>query len=105
MELALPASKVSSMSSGEFVGTTADNPDQIVELKAFHCHIINDHKLLSVEASRYAPIPMVRKVIGESVTKNYDQIKDDVCEIVDNQLAVLKNDPEQRHLLVLKKRA
>jgi hypothetical protein len=92
------------MSSGEFVGITADNPDQIVELKSFHSHIINDHKTLAAQTSQYLPIPIVRKVTTESVGKNYEQIKEDVREIVDSQLAGMKNDPALRHLVVIKKK-
>ena len=102
LDLALPASKISSMSSGEFVGVTADDPDQIVQLKAFHNHIINNHKALQAETAKYLPIPSVRKVTTQMVAKNYEQIKDDVREIVDSQLAGMRNDPAQKHLVVTK---
>lgn len=36
-DLAIPSSKISTLSSGEFVGIVSDNPDQRIELKAFHC--------------------------------------------------------------------
>ncbi|HWB93990.1 MAG TPA: hypothetical protein VG605_19180, partial [Puia sp.] len=39
LDLALPASKIAALSSGEFVGITADSPDQPMPLKAFHCQI------------------------------------------------------------------
>jgi len=32
LELAIPQSKISSLSSGEFVGMVADNPDQKIEI-------------------------------------------------------------------------
>lgn len=47
LELAIPQSKISSLSSGEFVGIVADNPDQKIELKTFCSEIINDHQMLS----------------------------------------------------------
>src|SRR5665811_2435598 len=53
LELAIPINKISSLSSGEFVGMVADNPDQKIELKAFCAEIINDHEVLSKEKARY----------------------------------------------------
>jgi hypothetical protein len=49
LELAIPQSKISTLSSGEFVGMLADNPDQEIELKTFCCEIINDHARLKAE--------------------------------------------------------
>jgi len=40
MDFAIPQSKISSLSSGEFVGMVADDPDQKIKLKVFHCEII-----------------------------------------------------------------
>jgi hypothetical protein len=40
MDFAIPQSKISSLSSGEFVGMVADNPDQKIRLKVFHCEIM-----------------------------------------------------------------
>ena len=53
LEQAIPASTIASLSSGEFVGMVADNPDQVITLKAFHCKIINDHDALKKEADSY----------------------------------------------------
>jgi len=36
---ALPPSKIATLSSGEFVGITADSPDQPMPLKAVHCQV------------------------------------------------------------------
>jgi hypothetical protein len=42
--------KVASISySGEFVGMVADDPDCKIELKSFHCEILNDHEALRQE--------------------------------------------------------
>ncbi len=40
MDFAIPQSKISSLSSGEFVGMVADDPDQKIKLKVFHCEIM-----------------------------------------------------------------
>jgi hypothetical protein len=41
MDFAIPQSKISSFSSGEFVGMVADDPGQKIKLKIFHCEILN----------------------------------------------------------------
>ncbi len=46
LESAIPPSKISALSSGEFVGMVADDPQQKIELKAFHCEILNNHEAL-----------------------------------------------------------
>ncbi|WP_342089386.1 type IV secretory system conjugative DNA transfer family protein, partial [Dyadobacter sp. OTU695] len=104
LDLAVPASKIATLSSGEFVGMVADNPDEQVVLKAFHCRIINDHKALSAEQESFKAIPPVRQVSQDSVRKTFSQIKRDVQEIVDQVLAQINQDPAQEHLLVVKKR-
>ncbi len=42
MDFAIPQSKISSLSSGEFVGMVADDPDQKIKLKVFHCEILQE---------------------------------------------------------------
>jgi len=104
LDLAVPASKIAALSSGEFVGMVADNPDQLVALKAFHCRIINDHKALSAEQKDFKQIPSVRRVSRDAVRKTFSQIKQDVQEIVDQVIAQINQDPGLRHLLVVKNR-
>jgi len=41
LESAVPPSTISSLSSGEFVGMIADNPECKLSLKTFHSEIIN----------------------------------------------------------------
>jgi hypothetical protein len=36
MDYAIPASRIATLSSGEFVGVVADNPEQKIKLKMFH---------------------------------------------------------------------
>jgi len=62
LELAIPVSKISSLSSDEFVGMVADNPDQKIELKAFCAEVINDHEALRREQSGYEELPIFSKV-------------------------------------------
>jgi hypothetical protein len=82
LDLAIPASKIASLSSGEFVGMVADDPMQKISLKAFHSEILNDHEGIRNEEQNYKEIPLVRNVSQQVVLDNYFQIKDDVQMIV-----------------------
>lgn len=53
LETAIPPSKISALSSGSFVGMVADDPGCKIELKAFHCEILNDHGALKKEQEGY----------------------------------------------------
>jgi hypothetical protein len=82
LELAVPPSKISSLSSGEFVGMVADDPDCKIELKAFNCTIINNHEAIKNELKSYKEIQGSHTVHSEFVQKNYLQIKKDIINIV-----------------------
>ena len=103
LEAAVPPSRISLLSSGEFAGVVADNPDCKIELKAFHCEIINDHEALSKEIAGYGEIPDVRPVNSALVQRNYLQIKEDVQGLVHNVVERLLADPALSHLLIRKK--
>lgn len=78
MDYAIPASKIASLSSGEFVGIVADTPEQKIKLKMFHCEIQNDHKAIAIEEAGYKPIPIIEQVSANDVSENYKKIKSDV---------------------------
>lgn len=78
MDYAIPASKISALSSGEFVGIVADNPEQKIKLKMFHCEIQNDHKAIAAEEASYNPIPIIERVSANDVAENYKKIKSEV---------------------------
>src|SRR6185295_9111430 len=86
LELAIPINKISSLSSGEFVGMVADNPDQKIELKAFCAEIQNDHAALKKEMDAYVPLPDVREVSMEQIQQNYFKIKQDIERVVADRL-------------------
>ena len=102
LEAAVPPSKISSLSSGEFVGMVADDPDCKIELKTFHCEIINDHEALKKEQDSYKEIPIIRKLDNSIVQRNYLQIKQDVQDIVDAEMERLTQNPALVHLVVNK---
>lgn len=102
LEAAVPASRISSLSSGEFVGLVADNPEEKIELKAFHSEIINDHEAIKRETKAYKELPLLRVINPGIVQMNYLQIKQDVREIIDEVFERLLNDPAKSHLVIRK---
>ncbi|MDP5200216.1 conjugal transfer protein MobC [Flavobacterium sp. DG2-3] len=104
LEAAVPASKISCLSSGEFVGMTADNPECKIELKTFHSEIINNHNELKKEENSYQQISPVRIINNTMIERNYLQIKDDIAEIVNSELERLLHDPALSHLVIKKKK-
>jgi hypothetical protein len=102
LEAAVPPSRISALSSGEFVGMVADNPDCKIELKAFHCEIINDHAALKKEIDAYVLLPEVRKINGAIVERNYLQIKQDIRDIIELEMERLLSDPALSHLVIKK---
>jgi type IV secretory pathway TraG/TraD family ATPase VirD4 len=102
LETAIPPSKMSSLSSGAFVGMVADNPDQKIELKAFYAEIINDHKALKTEEENYKPIPVIRDINSPVIQNNYLQVKQDIEDLVHAELERMMAEPASKVLLVQK---
>ncbi len=102
LETAIPPSKISGLSSGEFVGMVADDPDNKIDLKTFHCEIINDHEALKREEENYKNIEVIRKLDNGMVQRNYLQIKQDIQDIIQSEMERLLNDPGLIHLVIKK---
>ncbi len=102
LESAVPPSKILALSSGEFVGMVADDPDNKIELKTFHCEILNDHDALKREQDGYKEIPVIRKLDNTMVQRNYLQIKQDVQDIIQFEMERVLNAPGLKHLLIKK---
>jgi len=86
LDYAIPPSKLASLSSGTVAGMVADDPDQPIDLKVFHCKILNDAKKLKSEAKAFSAIPINRQVTQQEIMDNYYQVKVDVKGII-NDLA------------------
>lgn len=93
LESAIPASKIATLSSGEFVGILSDNPDQKMKLKMFHCEIQNDHKAIKDEQGGYLMIPIVENVTPFDVEQVYQKIKQQVRDLVTAELQKLTDQP------------
>jgi len=80
----------------------ADNPDELIDLKVFHARIVNDPMALKKEKDAYLPLPPVRKVDQATIQTNYQQIKQDVQDIVESVMQQVLNDPAKEILLINK---
>ena len=89
LEYAIPASKISSLSSGQFVGIVADNPDEKIKLKIFHSEIQNNHNVIAKEEAEYQPIPAVSNVTDQDILENYTKIKAEIEELLITELEKL----------------
>jgi hypothetical protein len=90
LDSAVPASKIASLSSGEFVGMVADNPDEKIKLKMFHSEILNDAKKLNEETKEFKEIPIVKKISSQEVQDNYYQVKLEVKQLIEKEVSRLK---------------
>ena len=103
----IPASKISTLSQGMFVGAVADNFGAKIEQKIFHAQIVVDTEKVAAETKNYKPIPQIRSFLSENgedtmnkeIDENYRQIKLDVSIIIASELSRIQNDPELRHLI------
>ncbi len=102
LDTAIPPSKIASLSSGEFVGMVADEPNDPVELKSFHCKICNDHDSLEKEKNEFTRIPPSRKIDGAIVQRNYIQIKADIQNIVLAEMDRILNSPDLQNIVITK---
>ncbi len=90
MDYAIPASKIATLSSGEFVGLVADSPNEKIPQKMFNGEIQNDHEALAREDAAYVDLPQIAQVTAEDVQANYEKIKKQVAEIVEAELKKLE---------------
>lgn len=94
LEYAIPAAKIASLSSGTFVGITADSPDQKIHLKLFHSEIQNDHEAIAIEEKAYLPIPVIQGVSEEDVRETYLNIKREIRSLLRSELDKLRTGQE-----------
>lgn len=82
LESAIPASKIASLSSGEFVGMVADNPQERIKLKMFHSGIIQNTNIKKQEVMKSEEIPIQNKILNHEILDNYNQVKRDIKSII-----------------------
>ncbi len=107
MDSLIPASKISNLTQGMFVGAVADNFDERIEPKIFHCEIVVDNEKVKRETARYVKLPQIidftdkdgNDWMQEEIQANYDRIRQEVRQIVEDEITRIKNDPELCHLI------
>ena len=107
MDSLIPASKISNLTQGMFVGAVSDNFDERIDQKIFHAEIVVDNEKVKWETSRYQKIPEIidfreadgNDLMKEQIQLNYDKIKQDVKQIVIDEVERIKSDPELQHLV------
>ncbi|WP_241279518.1 conjugal transfer protein MobC [Chryseobacterium cucumeris] len=103
----IPASKISTLTQGFFVGAVSDNFDQRIEQKIFHSEIVVDSAKLSEGLKDYQRIPQIRSFDDEDgedhmkteINNNYNKIKTDILSIITDELERIKNDPNLQYLI------
>ncbi|SMO72079.1 TraM recognition site of TraD and TraG [Chryseobacterium rhizoplanae] len=103
----IPASKISTLTQGFFVGAVSDNFDERIQQKIFHSEIIVDTIKLFQETKNYHKIPQIRSFIDENgndsmskqIEDNYKGIKADILTIIRHEMIRIKNDPGLQHLI------
>lgn len=103
----IPASKISTLTQGMFVGSVSDNYDERIKQKIFHAEIVVDNKKVAAETRAYQNIPEILSFIDDTGTDNmnqeieanYRQIKTDILNIIEKEMKRIKNDPNLQHLI------
>ena len=103
----IPASKISTLTQGMFVGSVSDNFDERIEQKIFHAEIVVDNEKVAAESKAYQQIPQILSFVNEQsedkmkqeIESNYKQIKADILNIVVSEMERIKNDPNLQHLV------
>ena len=107
MDSLIPASKISNLTQGMFVGAVSDNFDERIDQKIFHAEIVVDSAKVSAEMEVYQPIPIIADFINEdgsnnlkeTIEANYRKIKQEILFLVDSEIERIKNNPVLTHLI------
>ncbi|MFS6554199.1 conjugal transfer protein TraG, partial [Parabacteroides distasonis] len=87
------------------------NINERIDQKIFHAEIVIDSARVKAETSRYKPIPVLTDFKDDTPDKskmkaaiqfNYNQVKQDVKDIVERELERIRKDPKLRPLLRIK---
>lgn len=101
----IPASKISTLTQGMFVGSVSDNFDERIDQKIFHAEIVVDNEKVAAETKVYQKIPEILSFFDEhgedkmkqEIDLNYKRIKSDILNIVVSEMERIKNDPDLQH--------
>lgn len=107
MDSLIPPSKISGLTQGMFVGSVSNNFTERIEQKIFHAEIVVDTEKVKREESHYQPIPIINDFkdadgndcMKQAIQGNYNQIKEDVKQIVKDELERIADDENLKHLV------
>ena len=107
MDSLIPPSKISGLTQGMFVGSVSDNFTERIEQKIFHAEIVVDTEKVKREESRYQKLPIINDFLNadgndcmkQAILDNYNRIKEDVKQIVKDELGRIANDENLKHLI------
>ena len=107
MDSLIPPSKISNLTQGMFVGAVSDNFDERIEQKIFHAEIVVDNEQVKRETANYKKLPQIidfrdedgNDRMQEEIQANYNRVKQEVQQIVEDEITRIKNDPELRYLI------
>ena len=107
MDNLIPASKISNLTQGMFVGAVSGNFYERIEQKIFHAEIVVDSAKVSAEMKAYQPIPIIAEFtnedgsdnLKETIEANYKRVKQEVLSLVDTEIERIKADPKLCHLI------
>ena len=106
MDSLIPASKISNLTQGMFVGAVSDNFEERIDQKIFHAEIVVDSAKVSAETITYQPIPIIADFtnedgsdnLKETIEANYKRVKQEIISLVESEKERIKADPALAHL-------
>ena len=107
MDSFIPASKISNLTQGMFVGAVSDNFDERIDQKIFHAEIVVDSAKVSAEMKVYQPIPIIADFrngngsdnLKETIEANYKRVKREVMSLIELEIERIKTNPSLRYLI------
>jgi len=107
MDSLIPASKISNLTQGMFVGTVSDNFDERIDQKIFHAEIVVDSAKVSAEMMQYQSIPEINTFrnkdgsdnLKETIKINYQCVKQEILNLVASEIERIKHNSNLCHLI------
>ena len=93
---AVTPATLANLSSGEFVGITADDPDQRLQLKAFHAFL----KKKPEQREEDFDLPVVNEAPPVVITAIYERIGLHITELIKEEMKRILGDPQLRQYIV-----
>ena len=94
----IPASKISNLTQGMFVGAVSDNFYELIDQKIFHAEIVVDSTQVSAEMKAYQLIPIIAEFtnedgsdnLAETIEANFKCVKQKILSLAGNETERIK---------------